>query len=160
MELAVGKDIFAVCGKCGDTWHVIVALDGAKVTKVQCKFCNGYHRFKRSANDPSAEPVPTKVATKKVAPVRPAAAGKKPGAKKTVAREPRRDEPLIEPDLALPIRNYAMSETYKPGERIEHPKFGQGVVESFPSPGKMNVFFEDGRRMLAFARTAPVAAQL
>lgn len=22
MELAVGKDIFAVCGKCGDTWHV------------------------------------------------------------------------------------------------------------------------------------------
>ena len=56
MELGVGKDIFAVCGKCGDTWHVIVALEGAKVTKVQCKFCSGYHRFKRSPNDPSPMP--------------------------------------------------------------------------------------------------------
>jgi hypothetical protein len=152
MDLGVGKDIFAVCGKCGDTWHVIVALDGAKVTKVQCKFCSGYHRFKRSPNDPNPAPVPVK----KIAPVRPAAAGKKPGAKKTVAA-PRRDVPLLEPDLAMPVRGYAMSETYRPGERIDHPKFGQGVVESFPEPGKMNVFFEDGRRTLAFARVVATA---
>ncbi|HWB77235.1 MAG TPA: hypothetical protein VG755_19850, partial [Nannocystaceae bacterium] len=56
MELAVGKDIFGVCGKCGDTWHVIVSLEGKKVTKVQCKFCSGYHRFKRSPNDPAPPP--------------------------------------------------------------------------------------------------------
>jgi hypothetical protein len=153
MDLGVGKDIFAVCGKCGDTWHVIVALDGAKVTKVQCKFCNGYHRFKRSPNDPNPAPTPTK----KIAPTRPAAAGKKTAAKKPVAT-PRRDVPLIEPNLDLPVRDYAMSATYQPGERIEHPKFGQGVVENFPEPGKMNVFFEDGRRTLAFARAAAAAA--
>ncbi len=149
MELGVGKDIFAVCGKCGDTWHVIVALEGAKVTKVQCKFCSGYHRFKRSPNDPSPMPAPPKKAAA------PRAAGaKKPGAKKVARRDPRENEPLIEPDMALPVRDYAMSETYRSGERIEHSKFGQGVVESFPSPGKMNVFFEDGRRTLAFARPA------
>lgn len=149
MELGVGKDIFAVCGKCGDTWHVIVALDGAKVTKVQCKFCSGYHRFKRSANDPApaSAAAPPVAAPKKTA-------KKKTAKKVTVAHA---NEPLIEPDLALPVRDYAMSATYKTGERIEHPKFGQGVVESFPSPGKMNVFFEDGRRTLAFARP-PAAA--
>lgn len=153
MELAVGKDIFGVCGKCGDTWHVIVALEGTKVTKVQCKFCSGDHRFKRSPNDPSA---PMPAPPKKVAATR--TVGGKKTAKKAARIDPRSNEPLIEPDLALPVRDYAMSETYQTGERIEHPKFGQGVVESFPSPGKMNVFFEDGRRTLAFARVAVAAS--
>jgi hypothetical protein len=94
---------------------------------------------------------------KKVAATRTATGAKKLGAKKPARANPQHNEPLIEPDLALPVRDYAMSETYRTGERIEHPKFGQGVVESFPSPGKMNVFFEDGRRTLAFARTAATA---
>ncbi len=158
MELGVGKDIFGVCGKCGDTWHVIVALEGNKVTKVQCKFCNGYHRFKRSPNDPTAPSLPAK----KAAPMRTATAISKKlgaGAKKPVRTSPaRKDEPLIEPDMDLPVRSYAMSETYQSGERIEHPKFGQGVVESFPAADKMNVFFEDGRRTLAFARLPSAAS--
>jgi hypothetical protein len=153
MELGVGKDIFAVCGKCGDTWHVIVALDGTKVTKVQCKFCSGYHRYKRSPNDPAPAPAVEPKPAKKVAPTRSTAGGKKSAVKKPTAT-PKRDEPLLEPNLDLPVREYAMSATYQPGERIEHPKFGQGVVENFPEPGKMNVFFEDGRRTLAFARAA------
>lgn len=156
MELGVGKDIFAVCGKCGDTWHVIVALEGTKVTKVQCKFCNGYHRFKRSANDPTPVGAPPPKAAKKAAATRTTASGKKIAVKKPTTT-PKRDEPLIEPNLDLPVRDYAMSATYQPGERIEHPKFGQGVVENFPEPGKMNVFFEDGRRTLAFARPAAQA---
>lgn len=151
MELAVGKDIFSVCGKCGDTWHVIVALDGVKVTKVQCKFCGGYHRYKRAASDTSA------VETKPKAPPRTAGGASKAGKKTTRVATPKRDEPRTEPNLALPVRDYAMSATYQTGERIEHPKFGQGVVESFPSPGKMDVFFEDGRRTLAYGRAVASA---
>lgn len=150
MELSVGKDIFGVCGKCGDTWHVIVALDGTKVTKVQCKFCQGYHRYKRSPNDPAAATAAPAAAPKRTATR--TASGKK--TTKKVAAPRRAEAPLIDPNLDLPVRDYAMSETYQTGERIEHPKFGQGVVESFPSPGKMNVFFEDGRRTLAYARAA------
>lgn len=156
MELSVGKDIFAVCGKCGDTWHVIVALDGAKVTKVQCKFCQGYHRFKRSPNDPAAAAAPTPTPARTASASRSSSGAKKTAGRKTPA--PRRaEEPLIDPNLDLPVRDYAMSETYQTGERIEHPKFGQGVVESFPSPGKMNVFFEDGRRTLAYGRAVAQA---
>ncbi len=152
MELAVGKDIFSVCGKCGDTWHVIVAVEGVKVTKVQCKFCGGYHRYKRAANDTATKE------TKPKAPSRPAATGTtKAGKKQTRVVTPKRDEPRTEPNLALPVRDYAMSGTYQTGERIEHPKFGQGVVEAFPSPGKMDVFFEDGRRTLAYGRVVASA---
>lgn len=147
MELAVGKDIASVCGKCGDVWHVIVAVEGGKVTKVQCKMCSGYHRYKRSPGDTTAEPARKKVEAK--------AGGKaKAGAKKTTRSTPRVDSPQIEPNLDLPVRDYSIRETYQSGERIEHPKFGQGVVESFPAPDKMNVFFEDGRRTLAQGRIA------
>ena len=45
-----------------------------------------------------------------------------------------------------------MSETYEPGDRIDHAKFGQGVVEATPVPGKMMVFFPTGRRTLAHGR--------
>jgi hypothetical protein len=144
MDLAVGKDIAALCGKCGDVWHVVVAIEGGKPAKVQCKQCGGYHRYKR----PPSEPAPARAAKEKKV-----VAGK-PRKSPPRISVPKRDEPLIQPDMSMPVRGYAMSETYKPGERIEHPKFGQGVVESFPSPGKMNVFFEDGRRTLAQGRAA------
>lgn len=147
MELAVGKDIASVCGKCGDVWHVIVAVDASnKVTKVQCKMCSGYHRHKRSPSDTSPEPTKRKVESK---------AAK---AKRTARAAPHHNSPAIEPNLALPVRDYSMRETYQSGERIEHPKFGQGVVENFPTPDKMNVFFEDGRRTLAQGRPAMVAS--
>ena len=44
--LSVGQDLFAMCGKCDAEWHVVVAMDGGKVTKVQCKQCMGYHRYR------------------------------------------------------------------------------------------------------------------
>jgi hypothetical protein len=155
MELSVGKDIFAVCGKCGDTWHVIVSVDGKKVTKVQCKFCSGYHRFKRSANDPAPPPGPVQKTQTAAVKAAAKASGKKPPRKVKPAGH---GMPMIDPNLDLPVRDYAMSQTYQKGERIEHAKFGQGVVESFPSPGTMNVFFEDGRKTLAHGRAAAVAA--
>jgi hypothetical protein len=54
--------------------------------------------------------------------------------------------------MSRPIRLYKMTEAYEPGDRVEHPKFGQGVVELLSGPGKMTVFFEDGRRTLAHHR--------
>src|SRR5688500_6173436 len=143
MELAVGKDIFGVCGKCGDTWHVIVSLDGKKVTKVQCKFCSGYHRFKRSVNDP-APTVSTAPRKTQTAAVKAAARASGVSVRK-VERPAGHNQPTTDPNLDLPVRDYAISQTYQPGERNEPPKFGQGVVASLPRPGTMNVFFEDGR---------------
>jgi hypothetical protein len=147
--IAVGQDVYSVCGKCGDTWHVIVALDGGRITKVQCKQCMGYHRYRAPAGEERVDAEARKPKRRTVA-TRPTKGSRAAATPRASTR--RRDEPIVEPDLSIPVRRYQMTETYAPGERIEHPKFGEGVVETSPGPGKVQVFFEDGRRTLAQGR--------
>ena len=138
MSAAVGADIESICSKCGDVWHVVVAKVGEQIAKVQCKQCGGYHRF-RPLGGGSGKTKTSTTTTRRA-----------PAAKK----EPtlRISEPLVEADTSRPPRPYSVRELYKPGERIDHPTFGHGVVELIPEPGKMQVFFAEGRRVLATAR--------
>jgi hypothetical protein len=127
-----------MCNKCGDVWHVVVAKVGDKIAKVQCKQCNGYHRYRPTAGSQAASP-------QKRAPVsRPRKESARPST--------RIDAPQVEPDTSRPIRPYEFRGTYQPGDRIEHPTFGIGVVELLHEPGKMQVFFSEGRRVLALAK--------
>lgn len=152
MQVAVGKDVEAVCRKCGEVWHVIVSVEDGKITKVQCKECMAYHRYRPPEGE---ERVDAKASARKTSArktsTRKTSTRKKSTKKKTKKSTPY-DEPLVEPDLSRPIRIYKMTDTYAPGDRVEHPKFGQGVVEMLPGDGKMNVFFENGRKTLAHAR--------
>jgi hypothetical protein len=113
MSVGVGADIEALCSKCGDVWHVVVAKVGETVVKVQCKQCGGYHRYK-SPHDTSA--------TKKVATPRPRATKDAP--------VERIAKPHVAADLSKPSRTYRPADKYEVGERVDHPTFGQGVVES------------------------------
>jgi hypothetical protein len=147
MQVAVGKDVEAACRKCGEVWHVIVSMDTVGViTKVQCKECSGLHRYKAPEGE---ERVDVK-ATKKPA-------AKKATRRKSTKKKARRlsslpDAPLVEPDTSRPVKDYSIRATFILGDRIDHPKFGHGVVEALPGPGKCSVFFEDGRRTLAHDR--------
>lgn len=50
----------------------------------------------------------------------------------------------------LAVRVYSMTETYVPGQRIDHPTFGRGLVERVLEGGKMIVTFDEhGERTLA-----------
>ena len=152
MQVAVGKDVEAACRKCGEVWHVIVAVEGGKITKVQCKECMAYHRYRAPEGE---DRVDTETKPKKVVAARKASTPRKAAgtaSAKASSKKVAHDEPLVEPDLSRPIRLYKMSDAYEPGDRVEHPKFGQGVVELLSGPGKMTVFFEDGRRTLAHHR--------
>ncbi len=133
MSAAVGQDIESICRKCGDVWHVVVAMVEDKVVKVQCKQCNGYHRHKPPG---SATPAPRRA--------RAAAGGSSPS--------PRSHEPQVAADLTRAVKPYRFDGEYSPGDRLEHPKFGEGIVELTTEPGKMQVFFSDGRRVLARAK--------
>ncbi|MCA9648544.1 MAG: hypothetical protein H6712_03405 [Myxococcales bacterium] len=155
MQVAVGKDVEAVCRKCGEVWHVIMAMDGSKITRVQCKQCMAYHRYRPPEGEARVDVSPG--SRRKTAPATrtkttTASSSRKKSSKKKSSRKASFDEPLVEPDLSRPIRPYKMSERYLPGDRVQHPKFGEGVVEMLPGDGKMNVFFEDGRRTLAHDR--------
>ena len=142
MTAAVGADVEALCSKCGDVWHVVVAKVGAEIVKVQCKQCGGYHRYKSPHGAPKEKRQPPSMAER-------AARAERP----TKPPVERFEKPAVSADLAKPVRTYRANERFEISERVEHPSFGQGVVE-LAEPGKITVFFATGRRVLAQAKEA------
>jgi len=45
-------------------------------------------------------------------------------------------------------KTYAMDKTYVLDDRVDHQTFGVGVVVSLIPPDKINVFFQDGLKMM------------
>lgn len=66
------------------------------------------------------------------------------------------EKPAVSADLTKPVRQYAASLKYQVGERVEHPQFGQGVIET-AEPGKITVFFATGRRVLVQSKDGGTA---
>ncbi|HEX4452844.1 MAG TPA: hypothetical protein VH143_18345 [Kofleriaceae bacterium] len=137
MSVSVGADVEALCSKCGDVWHVVVAKVGEQIVKVHCKECNKEHRYKSPHGASKEKRQPSQFAPK-------------PERTKPVERF---EKPAVAADLNKPTRRYAASEHFEVGERVDHPNFGQGVVEISDS-GKATVFFATGRRVLVQAKTA------
>jgi hypothetical protein len=122
------------------------------IAKVQCKQCSGLHRYKDPETASAASKAPKSPAAKRKAPTaaeRKAAASSKPKSHATV-----------DADLSRPTKPYKFSDSFESGERIDHVKFGTGVVEDILDGGKMEVYFPDGRRVLAFKKTEPTLSSL
>jgi len=140
MSAAVGADIESLCSKCGDVWHVVVAKVEQRIVRVQCKECGAYHRYK----DPTGKAAPKAT--------RASSTPRAPREHKPVQRFEKPEVPL---DLSRPARSYRASDRYEVGDRVEHPTFGQGVVEVTTEPGKMTVFFTPGgRKVLVHGKAA------
>jgi hypothetical protein len=135
MSASVGADVEALCSKCGDVWHVVVAKVGDQIVKVHCKECNKEHRYKNPKAASKAERQPSLTT---------------PKPERQRAPVERFEKPAVAADLTRPPRSYRASEAFAVGERVEHPNFCQGVVEVSES-GKVTVFFATGRRVLAQA---------
>jgi len=141
----VGEDIEALCGRCGQVWHVVMAKMGDRIAKVVCKRCGGHHGYR-------IEKGPDQVA----------AGGAGSDGKRTAAprrhtrREAEAPAPLVMPpfDPSKPPRRYTASEGFLAGERLTHPAFGTGVVTGTPGPGKIEIAFPAGLRVLACAKAA------
>ena len=69
------------------------------------------------------------------------------------------ERPAVPADLSKPSRTYRASEEFVIGERIDHPSFGQGVVET-AEPGKITVFFASGRRVLVQSKEGAASSKL
>lgn len=141
MSLPVGADIESICGKCGDVWHVVVAKVGETIKKVVCKQCGGQHRYKPPEGK-AAQVAPAARATT----TRAKAAG---GVKKSARAA---DGPIVKAAANREIRDYRASERYSTGDRIAHATFGEGIVELSPGPGKIQVWFDGGRKILVAAK--------
>jgi Zn-finger nucleic acid-binding protein len=143
MAITVGQDIESICGKCGDVWHVVVAMDGGRIAKVVCKQCGNQHRHRPPDGAASAS---TRMRTSTSSKSRKRSA---PGKKK---KEKPADVPLVAADPSRPARSYSIGESFIVGDTIEHRTFGTGVVELVLEDRKIQVFFPDGRRVLAHQR--------
>ncbi len=115
----LGGDVETHCGRCKDTReHVIAAVSATgAIERVQCRTCQSNHIYR------------IKKATTRTASTRTRSSA--PGSKKTLAE--------LE-QAAGPARPYSMQSRFKVGERIEHPKFGTGLVIEERS-GKIDVKF-------------------
>lgn len=137
---SAGSDVECLCGKCGDTWHVVVAMVGSTIAKVQCKECGGLHKYRPLGSKPRA-----KAGTKP----------RKAGGSRSRKGEPAEPVgPTVEPDLKRAIRTYRADEHFEVAERVQHPTFGLGVVE-VSEAGKITIWFPSGRKRLAQAAPAP-----
>lgn len=164
-EAKVGQDIEAICGKCGDVWHVVVAKVGEKIAKVQCKECDAYHKYRAPQHVKDAVKAgrvrgvsgPSSSSSSSASSSRRATGTSSRSTSSGSASRRRVDVPVcaVDADLSLPVRDYDPRAAYERAERITHKKFGLGIVEE-AIPGKITVFFVEPpeRKILAQARGA------
>lgn len=136
----VGSDIEDICTRCGDTWHVVVAKVGERVVKVVCKLCSVQHHYRGDKNTPAAAS---------------GGSGWSAGRRKRTSKKAEPEPPPVPAfDPSKPPRPYSIRDMFRPGERMQHPTFGAGIVSAVPGPGKVDVVFPTGVRTLACAKTA------
>jgi hypothetical protein len=129
----VGAEIESYCGSCKeDRTHIVAAMDGDIVRRVTCSRCGGTHNFKRKAaasasTSESSDAPKTKRAT---------------SSRRTKATQ------AFTIDPSRPQKAYDMNHNYAAGDVISHPKFGPGLVETTLPPNKIEVRFQEGKKML------------
>ena len=166
-----GDRIEARCTRCNDvTGHVIVALVGGQIVKVECRACGSVHKYyppqrKKEAGEKktvyrvkagedrkdavtAARPEPVSAFAGREARSERGAASRPSAKSQRVAEEIAQSwQRSLNSTLATP-RPYAMDAAFAVGDVVEHPVFGQGVVSEVLPPDKMQVLFRDGPRLL------------
>lgn len=128
--MRVGADVQSTCRRCGDVWHVVIAMTNTRIAKVECKDCGARHGYR---------PVG-------------AAARRKTASGTTRRVTAKRSKEIVAADLSRPPRSFATTETYDVGDRILHPSFGEGVVQSLIGSSKVEVLFEAGPKTMIHGR--------
>lgn len=156
-QIEVGREIEAYCTKCKtDTIHNITTVEDAKITKVMCQLCFGYHKYKEPASA-TAKNTNVSATAKKTAAKKSTAGSLKVAApkKRTVKRVRKTTKAARKPwDVQIEeidqssVIDYNLSENYENGGLLKHKKFGLGVIQDVMAENKMAVLFEEGLKTL------------
>jgi hypothetical protein len=132
----VGGHIDAQCTRCRMlTNHTVVAMVAARPVKVQCNTCGGTHGYRA----PKAKTNRTSATPRRVS--------DKPKEKGLSADQEQWSKAMQE-RASIEERPYSMDASFIVAEWIRHPQFGLGQVLATFKPNKMEVLFEQGRKML------------
>ena len=71
---------------------------------------------------------------------------------KSKGRSSLKDDPIVEANLDRTPVPYSVRDSYFPGDRIAHPKLGEGVVQKALGPNKVEIRFGEESRVLVQGR--------
>lgn len=134
---SAGETTEAHCTRCRvPTNHTIVAMVGERIARVECNTCRGVHNFRGVAT--ASSKMPKSKELKERAPRRPA----------TERAEEREWLSVQEEVAARPAIPYQMTGRYQVSNVVSHPSFGLGLVREVIKPDKMEVLFQQGKKLL------------
>jgi hypothetical protein len=145
----VGGEALAYCTSCKmDLNHVVVAMKGDRIAKVQCFTCKKEHAYKapKGVTEPSAAPK-TKAPRKKSAAAEEAAIH-------SIEVEWQK---LMLTHKDAPLKSYSLKGNFALGDKLNHPNFGEGIVGKLIYPNKLEVIFRTDVKVLIHAG-APAGA--
>jgi hypothetical protein len=140
---SAGDIIEAKCTRCRALLnHTIVAMVGDRVARVECNTCHGVHNYREGTEQrESVSRSPSRKTTE--APLR--------KARVPVAAE-QEEWGALSPSLDMEKAfSYDMNGKYKVNDLISHSVFGLGVVRAVIGPNKMEVLFQQGKKLLRCA---------
>ena len=100
--------------------------------RVTCSMCGGTHNYKLKSSASVSASSDGAPATKKRA---------------TSSRRGK-EAAAFSIDTNRPVKSYDMNNNFSAGDVINHPKFGLGAVETSLPPNKIEVRFQEGKKML------------
>ncbi|OFZ21944.1 MAG: hypothetical protein A2X94_15930 [Bdellovibrionales bacterium GWB1_55_8] len=134
----VAQEALSYCTSCKmDLNHVIVAMKGDRIAKVQCLTCKKEHVYR--APKGATEPV------------------KKKSKKETAAAEAAISSieaewtKLMTAHKDAPMKPYSMKASFALGDKLKHPTFGDGIVGKLIYPNKLEVIFSNNIKVLIHA---------
>jgi hypothetical protein len=133
-----------------DLGHRIVAMVGGAPKRVLCLTCNTEHNYRAPKNVKSRDAAVRVRGTRAESVRAPATGGARATAK--AKTEAQRYEGWASKTLGKAVdafTRYSMDRTFKLGELVMHPKFGEGYVEQVLEDGKVSVMFREGAKVLA-----------
>lgn len=175
MAVAVGQRIEARCTRCKDIMgHVVVAMVGDEIAKVECCACGSVHKYHEPAKKKEkieAKPVRVRAGEERSAAVKESSsrtariagsaerAEKKESVKKvTVSKSEKANLKTLEEmqakwkdrmvsfsDNAKP---YSMDAVLEKDDFVEHSVFGIGIVLETYAPNKADILFSAGIKSL------------
>ncbi len=135
-QLSAGDTVESRCTKCRTIMnHTIVAMVDGKPGRVECNTCKGIHNYRK----PAAEKSTTTSKT-------PATSRKKVSRK--VDPDPAAWEALVLNSLDGRAVTYSFQGEYKLEQIVNHPVFGLGQVTRLVPPNKVEILFQEGRKLL------------
>jgi len=126
----VGGEVDAFCSRCQLLLaHTVIAMVGAIPVKVECNTCRTVHKYRSAVAKPARA-------------LHPGGSGR--------AGSVSFDQMLA--SQSGPPRRYAPSESFAAGDVVDHPSFGRGFVSAQKDPGKVEVTFRTGVKVLVHGK--------